>query len=281
MKKAAAGKLEFSRWQMGSESGVGLQSRFVILNEVKNPAGRGLNSQRTPAGCRARPQCLDFAVLRVTKSKIRAGFTLLEILLALALTALVLVSLNVFVFSMGELWGRNTDVRLFDRHVRAVTRFLDQQLRAAALPPYAVAGGAPITAQEVRPLSGQSDNLLTFELTAGCRLFNWPDRPLPEVVCSLQARDSQGLVLLWQSRLEKKFGDDPPRELVITPLVTALAYDYYDSDFKTWKTETAIRKDNTGQLQTPQRLRLKFAYGKMTRETVIVLSAPTAGMPNF
>ena len=68
------------------------------------------------------------------------AFTLLEILLALALTALVLVSLNVFVFSMGELWGRNSDVRLFDRHVRAVTRFLDHELRTAALPPSAVAG---------------------------------------------------------------------------------------------------------------------------------------------
>ncbi len=248
-----------------------------------NAANCGLRIADTGSGLQQRPAAVVGIQSKIQnpKSKIRAGFTLLEILLALALTALVLVSLNVFVFSMGELWGRNTEVRLFDRHVRAVTRFLDQQLRAAALPPSSVAGGTPITAQEVRPLGGQSDNLLTFELIAGCRLFNWPDRPLPEVVCSLQARESQGLVLLWQSRLEKNFGEDPPRELVITPLVTALSYDYYDSEFKTWKTETAIRKDTSGQLQTPQRLRLKFAYGKMTRETVIVLAAPTAGMPNF
>ena len=70
----------------------------------------------------------------------KRAFTLLEILLALALTALVLVSLNTFVFSMGELWGRNADVRLFDRHVRAVTRFLESELRTASLPPAATAG---------------------------------------------------------------------------------------------------------------------------------------------
>jgi hypothetical protein len=244
--------------------------------------GHRISDTGLDSRCGRRPLPHFRSGIRYPQSAISAaGFTLLEILLALALTALVLVSLNVFVFSMGELWGRNTEVRLFDRHVRAVTRFLDQTMREAALPPYAVAGGSPIAAQEVRPLNGPSDNLLTFELTAGCRLLNWPDRPLPEVVCSLQARESQGLVLLWQSRLEKTFGDDPPRELVITPFVTALAYDYYDPDFKTWKTETAIKKDATGQLQTPQRLRLKFAYGKLTRETVIVLVAPTAGMPNF
>jgi hypothetical protein len=209
------------------------------------------------------------------------AFTLLEILLALALTALVLVSLNTFVFSMGELWGRNADVRLFDRHVRAVTRFLDQELHTASLPPYAPAGTSPIVPQEIKPLNGTTDNLLTYELTAGDRLLVWPDRPLPEVVCSLQARVGAGLVLLWHSRLETKFNDDPPRETVITPLVTALAYDYYDADFRTWKTEEAIRKSASGQLVTPQRLRLRFAYGKLKRESVITLNVPTEGLPNF
>ncbi len=209
------------------------------------------------------------------------GFTLLEILLALALTALVLVSLNMFVFSMGELWGRNSDVRLFERHVRAVTRYLEQELRTAALPPSVGAGATPIGPQEIKPLNGSTENLLTFELPAGSRLLVWPDRPLPEVVCSLQAREREGLVLLWHSRLETKFNDDPPRETVITPLCTALAYDYYDADFKTWKTETVIKKDNSGQLLAPQRLRLTFTYGKMKRESLIALPAPTEGLPNF
>ena len=224
---------------------------------------------------------MDCRVVLRTPRNDRRGFTLLEILLALALTALVLVSLNTFVFSMGELWGRNADVRLFDRHVRAVTRFLENELRTAALPPSVAAGSTPITPQEIKPLNGTTDNLLTFELPSGSRLLNWPDRPLPEVVCSLQARDRDGLILLWHSRLETKFNDDPPRETVITPFVTALAYDYYDAEFKTWKTEAVIRKDNTGQLQAPQRLRLKFAYGSMKRESVIALPAPTEGLPNF
>jgi len=209
------------------------------------------------------------------------GFTLLELLLALALVGIVLVAMNTFVFSMGELWGRNSEVRLFEQHVRAVTRFLENELRTAAFPPAVTAGDEPIVPKEIRPAGGMSEHLLTFELPQGSRLFNWPDRPLPEVVCSLQVREREGLCLLWHSRIEKRFNDDPPRETVVSPLVGALAYDYYDPEFKNWKTETQLRREGGDRYLTPQRLRLKFIYGKLSRETVITLPAPPEALPNF
>lgn len=210
-----------------------------------------------------------------------SGFTLLEILLSLALVAMMLVALNTFVFSMGELWGKNTDIRLFEQHVRAVTRALERELRAATLPPSARANASPVAPQEIRPSGGASDTLLTFELPSGTRLISWPGPALPEVVCSLQAREKDGLILLWHSRLEPRFDSDPPREAILTPFVTALAYDYYDTAINRWTTETALKKDNTGQLTPPQRLRLKFAYGKFTRETVVPLASTPQGLPNF
>ncbi len=218
--------------------------------------------------------------LRRGRAHGRSGFTLLEILLALALVALVLVSMNTFVFSMGELWGRNADLRLFDQHARGVTRFLEHELRAAAFPPAGLAAST-ISGQEVRAQNGVTDNLLTFELPEGSRLLTWPDRPLPEVVCSLQVRDRQGLLLLWHSRLEKRFNDDPPRETVITPLVSSMSYDYYDTTFKNWKNETQLRRDNDNHIIVPQRLRLKFTYGKLERENVIALPSTPEALPNF
>jgi prepilin-type N-terminal cleavage/methylation domain-containing protein len=213
------------------------------------------------------------------------GFTLLEILLALALVALMLVALNSFVFSMGELWGRGSDVRLFDQHARAVTRFLEHELRTAALPPAAVARSTPIGLQQTLLPQAIPDYLFTFELPSGSRLFTWPDpkRPLPEVVCSLQVREKDGLILLWHSRLEKNFDTDPPRETVVTPLVTGMSYDYYDADSTHWTTETTLRADPSGGATPlmPQRLRLKFTYGKLTHESVISLPAPTEALPLF
>jgi prepilin-type N-terminal cleavage/methylation domain-containing protein len=209
------------------------------------------------------------------------GFTLLEILLALSLVGLVLVSMNTFVFSMTELWGRNGDLRLFDQHARAVTRFLERELRAAAFPPAGKAGEEAIAVQEVRAQNGVSDNLLTFELPEGSRMLTWPDRPLPEVVCSLQVREREGLLLLWHSRLETRFEDDPPRETLITPLVSEITYDYYDEAFKNWKNEAQLRRDSDNRMVTPQRLRLKFVYGKLERENVITLPSTPEALPNF
>ena len=218
------------------------------------------------------------------RSRARAaarGFTLLEILLALALVALLLTAMNTFVFSMSELWGLRTEPRLFDQHVRAVTRYLEHELRAAALPPAARPGATPIALQEIRPANGLTEKLLTFELPSGSRLFNWPERPLPEVVCSLQARPNEGLILLWHSRLEKDFDSVAPRETVITPLVSGLAYDYYDKDSNRWTTETTLKQDPQGQPLTPSRLRLKFTYAKMTRESVVTLPQTGEGLPLF
>lgn len=211
----------------------------------------------------------------------REAFTLLEILLALSLVALVLVGLNSFIFSMGELWGQNADARLFEKHVRAVTRFLENELRTAAFPPAATAGMAPIVPREIRPRSGATDHLLTFELPEGSRLLMWPERSLPEVVCSLQLRDREGLWLLWHSRLETRFNDDPPRETQITPLVTGMSYDYYDPDFKNWKNERQLRRTASNEMETPQRIRLTFTYGTLTRETVVTLPSPPVALPNF
>lgn len=207
------------------------------------------------------------------------GFTLIEILLAITLVALLLVALNTFVFSMGELWGQRTDERLFEQHARAVTRFLEHELRAAALPPAARANSTPIALQEIKPQQGMTEKLLTFELPAGSRLLNWPERPLPEVVCSFQVRPREGLVLLWHSRLEKNFDTDPPRETVVTPLVSAISYDYYEADTQRWTNETNLKLDPQGQPVTPQRLRLKFSYNRLTRESVITLPLPGDALP--
>jgi len=211
----------------------------------------------------------------------RAGFTMLEVLIAVVLVALMLVGLNTFIFSMGELWGRGTDVRLFDQHVRNVTRFMQEELDRAALPPAGRSGQPAITLQEIRPQNGATEFMLTFEQAQGCRFTNWPGRALPDVVCSLTVRDREGLLLLWHSRLEKHFADDPPRETVITPLVTAMSYDYYEPDFKRWQTEATLRRDSAGKQVTPQRLHFKFTYDKLTRETMVTLPNASEGLPQF
>ena len=219
------------------------------------------------------------AAIKNQRSKSLPGFTLLELLLSLALVGLLLVAMNQFIFSMGELWGRGSDVRLFDQHVRAVTRFVEQTLHETALP--AARGVQALAVQDVRLPDGPTATLLTFELPAGSRVLPWPEAPLPDVVCALGVRRDEGLVLYWHSRLEQHFADEPPRATVLTPLVTGLSYDYYNPGFNSWQNQQTLQRDSNGQWQLPTRLRLRFTYDKMTRETVVTVPAAVPALPLF
>jgi prepilin-type N-terminal cleavage/methylation domain-containing protein len=208
------------------------------------------------------------------------GFTLVEVMMATILIALVMVGLNTFIFSMGELWGKGSDVRLFDQHVRAVTRYLQREMVHATLPPAAAVNATPVGVVAVTPASGSQENLVTYMQLAGGRMLKWPDVPLPEVVCSLQVRRDQGLFMLWHSDLENHFNDEPPRETLISPFVTGMTYDYFDTDFNKWTNETVLRTDTGGNPLAPQRLRITFTYDHLVREALVIIPPTKAGLPN-
>ena len=211
------------------------------------------------------------------------GFSLVEILLAVSLLGALLLAMSLFIFSMGDIWGRNSDQRLFDQHVRAVTRHVEEMLRSAALAPATTTNTAtsPIAPQDIRLETGATNSLLTFVLPAGDRVLSWPGDPLPDVVCSLTVEDGKGLMLYWHSKLETRFNDDPPRALVLTPFGTGLSFDYYSTDTKTWQNQAQLQKDANGNWLVPNRLTLRFAHGKMTAETTVALVAATDALPSF
>ena len=242
---------------------------FAIPDTGKNPC--------RPRG--ARTGLANLSGRRSPISGIGAGFTLLELLLSLVLIGMLLVAMNQFIFSMGELWGRGADVRLFDRHVRAVTRFMEKTLHSTVLP--SARGVQVLAIQDLRLPDGPTETLLTFELPAGSRVLPWPAAPLPDVVCALGVRQGQGLVLYWHSRLETRFADDPPRATMLSPLVTALSYDYYNAGFNSWQNYPSLQRDSSGQWQLPTRLRLRFTYGTLIRETIVTLPTASQALPLF
>jgi len=208
------------------------------------------------------------------------AFSLIEIVMALALVGLVLLGLNTFIFSMSELWGKNSDVRLFDQHVRAVTRYLQHEMERASLPPTAVANATPVGVQPVTPSGGSQDNLITYMQLSGGRILKWPEVPLPEVYCSLEVKRDKGLYMLWHSDLENNFNTDPPRETLVSPFVTALEFDYYDTTSSQWSTETMLKTDTSNNPIPPQRLEFTFTYSGLVRKMFVIVPTPGQGLPN-
>lgn len=203
----------------------------------------------------------------------RAGFTLLEVLLALALLGSLLVALNVFVFSMADAWGRGRDERLFAQHARAVASHVESLLEAAATE----TGDDAPAVREVKQEGGGEGPRLVFTLPEGSRLLSWPDKPLPDVELSLALGSRGGLELGWQSRLELNRDQETPRTTVLSPFVTSLAWEYYDTNFKRWEILDEPKREPSGAYLLPQRLRIRFSHGKLNLERMIVLPAAMEG----
>jgi hypothetical protein len=191
---------------------------------------------------------------------------------------MVLVGLNFFVFSMGELWGKGSERRLFEQHVRSVTRYVERELRVAAYPPAQAANKSAFSIDETKVNGALSENLISYDLLESSRLLSWVDRPLPEVRCSLLVREGKGLFILYHSRLETKFDDDAPREVLVSPFITAISYAYYDSDLKRWTTEKSFKKDNANTWMVPQRIILTFKYKTLTQDILIAMPAAVEGL---
>lgn len=234
--------------------------------------------------------------IRVTSRRHSGGFSLPELLVAVVIGAALIVTAVTFAFSMGELWGSGSETRLFDQHVRGVTRFLEGILQHAKPPPAEAASSIQAPSAETEDLlmawqkprgksgGGINEELLTFELPESPGVFAWPEQPLPFVVCALRLDSRDGLFLQWKSRLEIDFDDVAPRELRVSPFVTGITYYYYESEENQkpqWDERSDPRMGENRKLEVPQRLRLTFAYEGVTREVDLILPGVASGVPVY
>ena len=204
----------------------------------------------------------------------RRGFTLLETLISLALLAVLMLTINTFLFSMTELWGGKRDQRLFDQHVRAATRLVRETLEQATIAP----GGAGVAIKEVADGLGSTEPRLSFLLGDAGRLADWPEAPLPDVDFSLYVDPDKGLALQWQSRLEINRDRTDLHDTILSPFVKSLAYEYYDADLKTWKVEEEpVHEDGGTAWKKPARLHLRFERGSLKQEVVLDLPIKRPG----
>jgi len=202
-----------------------------------------------------------------------SGFTLIEVMMAVALAGGLIVAANMFLLSMGELWGRGTDERMFDQHVRGVSRFLENLSRTAV--PSGGAEGEVFTLDIPKGYEGLPMPLLSFEVNEAPGVCVWPGKPLPRVVVWLNVTRDEGLVLLWKSRLEEDFGEVPPRATQVSPFVTGVEFEYYDDQRHDWLRERTLIMDPGSKARLPGRVRLHFTRGEKTSEVSIAL--PTVG----
>ncbi len=213
----------------------------------------------------------------------RSGFTLLEVMLAVALGAVIMTVATMFVFSMAELWGAGANERLFKKHTRGVSRFFERSLQQASVRYADGEAAEPVFWMDWEGDGSATVQYLSFELDTSPGALVWPEQPMPSVVCSLDLDPREGLFLLWRSRLEADFAEEPPRRTLVSPFVRQLKYHYIDYAEETpdWEILTEPKQNADQSYVLPQRLELVFDYKGTLVPRQLALPAPPKGLPLF
>lgn len=190
-----------------------------------------------------------------TRSK-QKGFTLIEMVIAIALGAVILVAASSLLLSITQLWIKEEHLDDFQGHVHGVRTFLQTHFNEAY---YRIDEKLPSVEWSSPPgvQLGIDEKYLQFYVYAPSPLF--PIETLVPIVTYLAFDKNRGLSIIWHS-LEKTSVASAP-QIYETPLsqwVKGIKLHYYDLNSNHWEILDKPRKDKEGKLELPDLLELKF-----------------------
>ena len=203
------------------------------------------------------------------------GFTLIEVVMSIALGGLLLTAAASFLFGIFHLKVNLEERPAFEEHIEGVERFLAFAFDNALTEDDDEAAEAVSFAEVPGALLNQ-DEVLSFRLSGELPLFVEPETYLPEVACFLVFNADDGLYLLWQTDAMAAEDDDDLRRTPISPYVTSLVYAYYDAEDDEWDESTEPEDADGGGLKLPDMIKVIFTHPEDERQETIEILLPAA-----
>ena len=218
------------------------------------------------------------------------GFSMVEMLLALAIGGLLLVGAVSLLVTISQAWANRPATRdAFDAHVNGVANFLHATLEEASLQGSSRAGAQVIDLQRPVGFSASEAPLIHFYLREAPPLFVWPKGVATRVHAYLYFDEREGLSFLWFSELQELEKNDQgfmepedEDELRMTPVSTFCSkvfYCYYgdedakEGEIKEWEIEDEIEENiQSGKYRIPAFIKLVFNWEEENLERTITLA---------
>lgn len=242
------------------------------------------------------------------------GFTLLEVILAVAVAGALLAAAASLMVSVADAWMDRQNRHFFEDHVDGVTEFLQTSFIASAseitvtssnningapssgqsptAPGNPQDGSTALLRQVEQPITWERppgfaslrDPLLHFRLKERPVLLVQPDNaPITEVEVFLYFETDEGLSLLWYSPIQEDFEDiNDLRRTPISDLVKKIEYIYWNESFERWDEEDRPKKGKGGEeFLLPRFLRLTFEYEGVEKTRALQLPVPSMSVLIF
>lgn len=219
----------------------------------------------------------------------KKGFSMVEVLLALAIGGLVLIAATSLLITISRAWAERPATRdAFDAHVNGVAHFMTAVLEEATPSALTKAGDQAISLKSPVGYSDTEDPLIYFFLREGPPLLVWPNGPAGRVHCYLYFEEGEGLSFLWFSEFQELEKNDkgelePEDEdelfkTLISPLCDQIFYCYYgdedadSDDIKEWEIlEDLDENIESGKYRIPDFIKIVFKWPGEDLERTITL----------
>ncbi|MEC8043697.1 MAG: prepilin-type N-terminal cleavage/methylation domain-containing protein [Verrucomicrobiota bacterium] len=219
----------------------------------------------------------------------KSGFSMVEVLLAMAVGGLVLMAASSLLVTISQAWANRPATRdAFDAHVNGVAHFLSAVLEEATVPSLSKKGDQSVDLQRPVGFSESDAPLIHFYLREAPPLFVWPKGVATRVHAYFHFDDRDGLSFLWFSELQELEKNDEGRmepedeedlrKTAISPFVREIEYCYYGDeddgpeDIKEWEIMEDLEEDvQSGKYRIPAFVRLTFRWEEEDLERIISL----------
>lgn len=183
----------------------------------------------------------------------KSGLTFLELLLAVAISGLILSASAQLMFSFARFWKQSELEPRFERHVDGVASFLQFCLDESE-----VLSGNSTSPYGWEKAPGGRQRVIHFRLTSPPSFFVTDIRPVPPVDGWLYYDEDKGLTLLWKVPRKLTNGKVQINQTPLSPWVEDLELGYFDAENNTWEYESSADEKARSQRTPPGALRIVF-----------------------
>ena len=222
--------------------------------------------------------------------KKQAGFSLVEVLLALAVGGLVLMAASALLVTISQSWANRPATRdAFDAHVNGIAHFLTAVLEEATIVNEGSRSSEIMELSRPVGFSETDDPLIKFYLREAPPFFYWPHGLASRVHVYFQFEEGEGLYFLWYSDLQELEKSDSGElqledeeqlfRTQISPYFDEVYYCYYgkeddtQDDEKSWHIEPELEENiDSGEFRIPDFVKIVFRWREEGLERIITLA---------
>ncbi|MGF1485069.1 MAG: PilW family protein [Opitutales bacterium] len=192
----------------------------------------------------------------------RAGFTLVEVVVGIAIGGMILYGMASAVFLVQKLYFDMLNEPFYEEHVQSVNSFLAFAFSAAEVQADE-SDEEDVATVAFRELPGSGfgeDALISFYLPGDLpilKILDEDEPPFGQVTGYLQFDERVGLLMYWHGEADNPDEDPEIYQTLISPLISQVEYCYYDEERESWEIEDAPEEEGD-ELLLPTYLRLTF-----------------------